>query len=379
MTGKNENVNYKPMFLLSAMFMGIVGSGFMPNQEAPVQKVPSIVQQKENMNLFVDAPVTMAAGDITSINKIVDTVLNGQVPAMVTPVLKSSEGLTSVYTLGDFEVTLENFDLTKSSEQEIFVSVRKVEKGVANKPESVVLTSVNSDTTPEALGNDVVTTYKLKVNVYDDVAPIVKTTQDEDTITEGDDFDPEAYFDGAFDNIDGDLDHETDSDVDTEEPGTYTVTYTATDKAGNVSSASVTIIVEEKEEEAPVVNNSYSSSSNRGGSTSGSYVSGSGVANAALAQLGVYQDCTMLVTNALAANGIYYHGWPAGYMSLGTIVSASQAQPGDLIYYANGGRGQAHIAVYIGNGMAVHGGWEGNQTVIYSAYVGSGPVFIHLG
>lgn len=100
------------------------------------------------------------------------------------------------------------------------------------------------------------------------------------------------------------------------------------------------------------------------------------IASAALAQVGVYQDCTALASNALAAVGIYFHGWPADYMSLGTITSSPQA--GDLIYYANGGAGPAHIAVYIGNGQAVHGGWLGNQTVVQSAYVGSGPVFIRV-
>lgn len=102
------------------------------------------------------------------------------------------------------------------------------------------------------------------------------------------------------------------------------------------------------------------------------------IAAAALAQLGRYQDCTMLVTNALAAVGISFHDWPAGYLSLGPTVPASAAVPGDLIYYANGGMGLAHIAVYIGNGVAVHGGWNGNQTVTFSANVGSGPVFIRV-
>ena len=103
---------------------------------------------------------------------------------------------------------------------------------------------------------------------------------------------------------------------------------------------------------------------------------GEGIAEAALAQLGASQDCTMLVTNALAANGIYYHGWPAGYLSLGTVTD--DPQPGDLIYYADGGMGMAHIAVYIGNGQAVHGGFNGSETVVASAYLGSGPVFIHI-
>ena len=105
---------------------------------------------------------------------------------------------------------------------------------------------------------------------------------------------------------------------------------------------------------------------------------GAAIYQAALAQLGRYQDCTMLVTNALKAVGINFHDWPAGYMSLGTVVPASQAQPGDLVYYANGGLGAAHIAVYAGNGQAVHGGWLGNQTVLNSANIGSGAVYIRV-
>ena len=106
---------------------------------------------------------------------------------------------------------------------------------------------------------------------------------------------------------------------------------------------------------------------------------GAAIAAAAYAQLGVSQDCTMLATNSLAAVGINYHGWPAGYLSLGRTVSAAEARPGDLAYYRNGGVGMAHIAVYVGNGMAVHGGWNGGTTALYSANVGSGPVFIRVG
>lgn len=106
---------------------------------------------------------------------------------------------------------------------------------------------------------------------------------------------------------------------------------------------------------------------------------GASIAAAAYAQIGVSQDCTMLATNALAAVGIHYHGWPAGYLSLGRTVSAAEAQPGDLAYYQNGGMGMAHIAVYVGNGMAVHGGWNGGTTALYSVNVGSGPVFIRVG
>ena len=82
------------------------------------------------------------------------------------------------------------------------------------------------------------------------------------------------------------------------------------------------------------------------------------IADAALAQIGVYQDCTMLVTNSLAAVGINFHGAPAAYLSLGPLTN--NPVPGDICVY------QGHVALYIGNGQAVHGGWFGNQTTIYS-------------
>lgn len=82
------------------------------------------------------------------------------------------------------------------------------------------------------------------------------------------------------------------------------------------------------------------------------------IADAALAQLGVYQDCTMLVTNSLKAVGINFHGAPYKYLSLGPTTD--NPVPGDIIVY------QGHVAIYIGNGQAVHGGWNGNQTAIWS-------------
>ena len=142
----------------------------------------------------------------------------------------------------------------------------------------------------------------------------------------------------------------------------YTVTdATQTNQEGGVSTTATQLNVQE-------TTNSQVSSSSKGAA----------IYQAALSQVGAIQDCTMLVTNALKSVGINYHDWPAGYMSLGTIVSASEAQPGDLIYYANGGMGLAHIAVYAGNGKAIHGGWLGNQTVVNSADIGSGAVYIRV-
>ncbi|MCI9291835.1 MAG: DUF5011 domain-containing protein [Erysipelotrichaceae bacterium] len=376
MTGKNDNVNYKPMFLLSAMFMGIIGSGFMSKEDAPIQDAPSILQQKGNLKLLDENPVVIAAGDIASIQKIANTVMPGELPALATPQFVSQNGLTSIYQIGDFEFTFENFDLKRSSEQVIFVSVKKNAGFAATKEDVLTLNAMNEESNfvNNAASGEMISTYKLKVSVKDEIKPVITVSQDEDVITEGDDFNAEDYFISAVDNVDGNVKHETVSDVDADVPGEYTITYTAKDRAGNKASASVNVTVEEKEEPvlAGIENNPYAS-------TSGMDVSGNSIASAALAQVGYVQDCTALVSNALAAQGIYFSGWPADYLSLGTVVSAAEAQPGDVLYYANGGTGLAHVAIYLGNGQAVHGGWHGETTVVSSAYVGSGPVFIHIG
>lgn len=135
-------------------------------------------------------------------------------------------------------------------------------------------------------------------------------------------------------------------------------------------------------------NSSSSSSSNSSSSSSSSTtttpsrpstpstpsysVNSSAIASAALAQVGVNQDCTMLVTNSLRAVGINFHGWPEEYLSLGTLTSTPV--PGDICVYSG------HVAIYIGNGQAVHGGWMGYTTVVSSvscsnAFIG----YVHVG
>ncbi|GAA2523466.1 MAG: C40 family peptidase [Kocuria rhizophila] len=128
--------------------------------------------------------------------------------------------------------------------------------------------------------------------------------------------------------------------------------------------------------ETPASTTKVSTQSTSGQSSS---AKGKAILGAAQDQIGVNQDCTALVSNSLKAVGINFHGWPAEYKSLGTAVSADQAQAGDIAYYADGGAGVAHVAIYAGNGQAVHGGWNGNQTVQTTANVGSGPEYIRVG
>lgn len=95
--------------------------------------------------------------------------------------------------------------------------------------------------------------------------------------------------------------------------------------------------------------------------------------------VGQHMDCTMLVSKAIyAATGIWFHGWPEDYANMPgvTEVNWKDAQPGDILIYPDGssfdmnGRGHAdHVAIYAGNGMAVHGGWNGYTVAIATADV----------
>lgn len=133
-------------------------------------------------------------------------------------------------------------------------------------------------------------------------------------------------------------------DVNYDKDGKYDVQVVATDASGNTATKDVVVRVGNLNQ---------------------------AIADAALAQLGVFQDCTMLVTNSLKAVGINFHGAPEQYLSLGTITN--NPVPGDIIVYSG------HVAVYIGDGKAVHGGWLGNQTVVSTvectnAFIG----FVHI-
>ena len=113
---------------------------------------------------------------------------------------------------------------------------------------------------------------------------------------------------------------------------------------------------------------------------SGEAVAGStneAILNSAMAQLGASQDCTVLGEVALAAAGIAAGDEsPESLMTYATPVS--DPQPGDFVYYADGGMGFSHNAVYIGDGQAIHSGWNGNQTIVDSVNVGSGPVYYRV-
>ena len=108
---------------------------------------------------------------------------------------------------------------------------------------------------------------------------------------------------------------------------------------------------------------------------SGSVSAGAGASiDRAYSLIGQSMDCTALVSQALAARGINFHGWPEEYVNVpgGHVVTDGSLQPGDILIYANtggwnGGAHYDHVALYVGNGQAVHGGWNGYSVALASA------------
>ena len=201
-----------------------------------------------------------------------------------------------------------------------------------------------------------------------------------------------------FDTVYEDTDelYEGEEEVKTEGvQGTEKVTEVVTKSNGAVVSTKVLSAKTVKAPESAVVlrgtkaketpaaqspNSSSNSSSSRssssrsyGGSSSSGYsANGNTVLSAAYSQIGVGQDCTSLVSNSLAAAGIYFHGWPQQYASLGSWTS--NPVPGDIVIY------DTHVAIYAGGGTAVHGGWNGGTTGVGPVYCSANLMgYIHIG
>lgn len=91
-----------------------------------------------------------------------------------------------------------------------------------------------------------------------------------------------------------------------------------------------------------------------------------GLLDAAMAQLGWAQDCTALVENSLRAVGFGVGdlGTSVGeYTRYGTLVTDGSYAPGDILIWPG-----SHVAIYAGNGLAVHGGFNGGSTVLATAF-----------
>ena len=124
--------------------------------------------------------------------------------------------------------------------------------------------------------------------------------------------------------------------------------------------------------QAAAESSSSSSSSSSSGSSGSSSVSTSTVSNGTGTEVANYAlqfvgnpyvwggtsltngaDCSGFVLSVYAHFGYSLPHSSASQSNCGTEVSLSELQPGDLLFYSNGGS-IGHVAIYIGNGQVVH-------------------------
>ena len=230
---------------------------------------------------------------------------------------KKTTGDTLVYENDQMEVKVDGLDLMQIGKQPVSITYSlKDSKAMFEKMGGKALEGVSSDFT-----------IQTTLDVQDTTAPQIQAQDRYDF-----DLSKEIKVSDETEDVSVDVQ----GTIDTTTAGSYTATIIATDDAGNQASRKVQVVVDKKEDP-----NFYQK-----------------IADAALAQIGVHQDCTMLVTNSLKAVGINFHGAPSAYLSLGDLTN--NPVPGDICVY------QGHVAIYIGNGQAVHGGWNGYTTQIFS-------------
>ena len=85
-------------------------------------------------------------------------------------------------------------------------------------------------------------------------------------------------------------------------------------------------------------------------------------------------DCSGLVQYVYRQLGVSLPRTTYSQEYAGTVISVSEAQPGDLIFW--GSRGATyHVAIYMGNGQFIHAPSEGGSVEILSISSGWAPSF----
>ena len=273
--------------------------------------------------------------------------------------LDSKDGL--FYQYGSYIIEVKNYneeDLETGDIELEYKPLTAMEENVVTATQDADAVSIVETFDVATETKEAKTADKIEVQMIDVTAPEISYNTDKSKeIIEGETVELTDYIESVVDDEDGEVEYELDSsEVDFNTPGEYTVGITAKDSTGNTVSDSFTITVKEKPipREEMLQTNFYDK-----------------IAQAALSQIGVHQDCTMLVTNSLKAVGIHFHGWPIEYAKLGDWTN--NPVPGDIIIY------EGHVAIYVGNGQAVHGGWNGYTTVLTSVHCNNRLIgYIHV-
>lgn len=216
--------------------------------------------------------------------------------------------------------------------------------------------------------------FNTTITIIDNEKPILKLK--EITIKEGEEVNINSFIESCTDNSYSCSNLKlTNYEKLPTEVGEYELEFVIQDINGNTSDPVKTKFkIESKYSYTPSYsNNNYTPAQN-------SYDRSNPIVNKALSLVGSSGLCSEIAEASINTvgktawleenfGGITLHSLtPENFLKIGYEVGIDSVQPGDILYYANGGFGSSHVAIYIGNGNAVHGNFNG-MTVIYSMYV----------
>lgn len=202
----------------------------------------------------------------------------------------------------------------------------------------------------------------------------------------GSDFDVMEYVEASDDESEVTL--TSFGKVDLETKGVYEITVIATDEAMNASSLKLEVNVITKEEYDKKKNELEQARIQRERAEAQKKAQEAREAQRAqLSQIAASGDLYALAQSMVGMGGDCFYianlflqsayGISASDRDR-TPISASQARPGDIIFYQNGGLGTTHWAIYLGGTTALQGNYNGT-TIIGSVYLNgaSDPIFYH--
>lgn len=229
----------------------------------------------------------------------------------------------------DYITISDNFD----EEVDLEVTLDKDIDPVSDETQIVTLTVTDTS------GNE--TDVELTIEVEDISAPVITLSETSVTVKQDATFNAESYLETAIDNKDGDLSDDVtiEDPVDTSKTGSYTVSYIVSDKSGNETTETLSVIVEEK----------YQAVADLALTKVGcSYVWGATGPNTF--------DCSGLTQYCYRQNGISIPRTAAAQYSFTSRVDKSDLEVGDLVFFkgTTSSSGITHVGIYIGGGQFVH-------------------------